>query len=230
MSNIRNGLWRMTRTAGLLSGPMLALIFTVACSDVAGPFGRGETSPDPALSFTTSQRPVYSAGDLVSLIFSGSHAENSSAPSYADIEFFPVTSAGQLASLIPPFARDQGGADAISAIDFDTQFALVVAHPSMTQMPGNPVFGGTPGIYFSTPRARYKSDEIVIKLDAKRLGGNDVGLGMLVGRWDSNVYVFDRKGKETLRVQLYDDDYRFALTTTDDDATRAEDVIDPATQ
>ncbi|MCD9027759.1 hypothetical protein LDO26_06025 [Luteimonas sp. BDR2-5] len=228
---------------------LAAAVFALAGCGESAPFQPAASEPEVGFSFTTSHRPSVDYGRTLAVLLGagglalqGDADDEPAAPIYADIEFFPVLDADALAGLTRGFGRRSGEHQGdIDAIDFDTHFAFVVAHPAMTQFPGGAHDGGNPGIYRSQPKVRYADDGIDITLDASRLGGDIDPMGLaFAARWESKVYVIERRDADTLRVRLYDDDYRFSLApeaaaaADEDEAGDAEpgtaDAADDASQ
>lgn len=185
--------------------------------------------PEQAFNFVSTARPSMDSRNTLRLMLRAGGLDVEGAgnepPIYADIEFFPVTQAQPLVDMTRRWRRTSDYIADIEAIDFDKQFAFVVAHPALTaSMPmGSTPSSGSPGIYFSQPRVRYGDGGIDIDMEASRLGGDADPMALaLASSWDAKVYVLDRRGADTLRVRLYDDTYTFSLSPVEAEGEPAD--------
>ena len=205
-----------------------------ACSGGSAPAG-GKVSadaplePEPAFDFVSTLRPSMDVQHTLRLMLRAGGLDvegaGNDAPIYADIEFFPVVEAQPLVDMTRRWQRSSDYVADIEAIDFDSQFAFVVAHPALTaSMPmGSSSTPASPGIYLSQPKVSYGDGGIDILMDASRIGGNADPLALaFASSWNAKVYVLDRRGADTLRVRLYDDTYTFSLSPVEPEAGPAD--------
>jgi len=125
------------------------------------------------------------------------------------IEFFPITRADAFDRFSAPGLSRRAEAEVdLSGIDFDKQFAFLVAHPSSSSY--GAVTSGQYAKYFSKVLPSYEKDRVVLRIDASRLGDIDPMTAM-TGKWEGSVYAVERRGRDKLEVRLYDDSYVYSL-------------------
>lgn len=199
--------------------PLAALLACAATMSACD----GAREPEPeevaAISeFDVGQRPAPGGAEVVRVILAtGGLAEPGSAPMYADIAFFPIVAPevpGR--SYGPRGLRSRDVEPDLSEIDFDRQFAFLVAHPNArTSM--RAMSSGQYATYFSSVRVSYPDDRILVHLSGSRLGGLDP-VTALSARWEGSIYPIERRGRDLLEVRLDDNVYTYALAGTVQDA------------
>jgi len=165
-----------------------------------------------ASTFDASTRPMLSGTQAISTLLQGTGLGvegQASLPAYSDIEFFPITRADAFDAFSAPGLSRRAEAEVdLSGIDFDKQFAFLVAHPSSSSY--GAVTSGQYAKYFSKVLPSYEKDRVVLRIDASRLGDIDPMTAM-TGKWEGSVYAVERRGRDKLEVRLYDDSYVYSL-------------------
>lgn len=97
--------------------------------------------------------------------------------------------------------------EVLDKIDFNSQFALLVAHPAQVYAKSGFDFSGPYEMsahYFDTLLVKYSSADILrVQLKTRRLGNPP----LFPTKWKSNVFLFDRKDYKRLELQWGEDTY-----------------------
>lgn len=192
---------------------IFSLMLLVGC-DQEGNFSvTGKAAElEAASKFQVSIRPMLSRTQALSTLLQGSGfgIEGKVArPGYSDIEFFPIARTDEI-EMMRAYPRGRGD-DApidLSGIDFNKDFAFLVAHPSSSSY--GAITSGQHATYFSTVSPSYEKDKVVLRIDASRLGDIDAMTAMS-GNWEGSIYRVERRGREKLEVRLYDESYVYSL-------------------
>lgn len=203
--------------------PLAAAVLAMAL--VPGCEGTREPEPQEVAAvsdFEIGHRPALGAADVARAILATSGMAHPDAmPVYSDIEFFPVLHADALEAMSGPRQlRRRDIEPEFSAIDFDRQFAFLVAHPNASGS-YRAMSSGQYATYFSSVRVSYPDDRVRVHLSGSRLGGLDP-ITAMAARWEGKIYPIDRRGRELLEVRLDDNVYTYALAAPEDDAPHAD--------
>lgn len=171
--------------------------------------------------FTTSMRPAQNPEQVVSqiLMASGMALEGEEVekqPRYIDLEFFPITDSDAFKSMQNPYMRRRDRLPDLSGIDFDKQFAFMVAHPEGSAH--DQLSTDSQAMFFTTVTVSYPEDKIVLGLKARRLGEMSL-VSMMSGQWAGEIYTIDKKNHEALEVHMDDETYEYSLAKAETQET-----------
>lgn len=112
---------------------------------------------------------------------------------------------------IAPGAQTPVSQQAIDKIDFNAQFALLIAHPA--QVHASSGFGSSGSLemsayYFDTLLVKYSpADVLRIQLQTGRLGNPP----LFPTKWKSHLFLLDRKDYKRLELQWEDETYKHEI-------------------
>lgn len=122
-------------------------------------------------------------------------------PAYEDLEFYPVLTAKDLHRVVENSIRKNEYDVYVNNIDFNTHFAFIVAHPESYET-----------TYFDELIAKGSGKGLLkLKLNSRVLGNAKTGIEALMQKWKIKVYNIERKGYDSLTVQLNEDTYPFRI-------------------
>ncbi|MFC4727240.1 hypothetical protein [Coralloluteibacterium thermophilus] len=182
------------------------------------------TELEPHSRFKVGHRPSMNSTHAVANVLQGSglHLEGVQVPGYADLEFFPITRPDMFEPS-PGMRRLRRHEQPpnLRGIDFDTQFAFLVAHPDGTSYAA--VRSGQTAHFFSDVAVSYTDETVVLHLKARSLGGLDPMTAMTAG-WKGDIYAVPRRDREQVEVRLNDRVYRYSLVADSDTDTDNNDA------
>lgn len=159
--------------------------------------------------FEVGHRPAPSAKAQLEVILA-TGTGGSVTPVYSDVAFFPVTRADAFdSSQLPPAVRHHDTEPDLSGIDFDSQFAFLVAHPRSNSS-YSALKSGQSAMYFSSAEVSYPEDRVLIHLSAGRLGDLDP-MTALTARWGGRIYPVERRGRNQVEVRIDEHSYMYSL-------------------
>ncbi|QCO67542.1 hypothetical protein E5843_06730 [Luteimonas yindakuii] len=166
---------------------------------------------EPHSSFEVGYRPSMNTAHAVAnrLQGSGLGLEGIQVPGYADLEFFPITRPDMFeeSPAMQRLRRSEQPPD-LADIDFDTQFAFLVAHPGGNSYAN--LRSGQMAQFFSDVAVSYTDEAVVLHLEASRLGTLDP-VAAMSGGWAGDIYAVPRRDRGQVEVHLDDQVYRYSL-------------------
>ena len=194
-------------------GGIFSLLLLVGCDQEGNVSLTGKAAELEATSkFRVSMRPMLSSAQAMSNLLQGTGLGvegQAELPGYSDIEFFPIASADAMEAMgASRFGRRDAVPIVLSGIDFDKNFAFLVAHPSSSS--SGAMSSGQYATYFSKVLPSYEKDKVVLRIDASRLGNIDA-MTAISGGWEGSIYAVERRGRDKLEVRLYDESYVYSL-------------------
>lgn len=147
-----------------------------------------------------------------------SKKENSSII-YKDIAFLPVLNADDLDGIINDHVeerfrlyKNEDYSSEVKSIDFDKNFVLIVAHPQKKITINSGEINNIGATYLDKILNKgVKNNKYIIELQSGRLGNLSTGLESLMQKWDSDVYVLEKKSADSLSLELNDEVYNFSI-------------------
>ncbi|MGU3375017.1 hypothetical protein [Chryseobacterium sp. M5A1_1a] len=144
--------------------------------------------------------------------------EKEDLPLYDDLAFLPVVSAEQLNNIIDDYIGKEfkiNGEDhsaQVNSIDFNKNFVFIVSHPKAPMAVMGEVNNPGPATYIDKVLDDgTKENKRLIKLNSKRLGGVASGMALLMQKWESNVYILEKKNADSLVVEIDKNIISFSL-------------------
>lgn len=138
---------------------------------------------------------------------------------YKDIAFLPVLNADDLKDIINDhvdekfrlYKKEDYSSEA-EAIDFNKNFVLIVAHPQKKITINSGEINNIGSTYLDKILDKgIKNNRYIVKLESGRLGNLSSGLETLMQKWDSDVYVLEKKNADSLSLELNDEIYNFSI-------------------
>ncbi|WP_316803374.1 hypothetical protein [Pedobacter nototheniae] len=144
--------------------------------------------------------------------------EDEKKPIYEDVAFLPVLTAEALDQIIGDYAEKRfrrNGEDhsaQVNSIDFTKNLVFLVSHPKAPMMVLGEVNDSGHAIYLDRVLDDgTKDNKRLIKLQSKRLGDVASGMASLMQKWESTVYILEKKNEDSLLVEIDKTVYPFSL-------------------
>nr|WP_199158945.1 hypothetical protein [Pedobacter sp. ASV2] len=144
--------------------------------------------------------------------------EEEDLPLYDDVAFLPVVSAEQLNNIIGDYTEKRFRVNKedysaqVNSIDFNKNLVFIVSHPKAPIMVMGEVNNTGHAIYVDKVLDDgTQKNKRFIKLQSKRLGDVASGMASLMQKWESNVYILEKKDADSLVVEIDKNLYPFSL-------------------
>lgn len=138
---------------------------------------------------------------------------------YSDIVFLPVLNADDLDDIINDHIdkslklyKTKDYSSEIKSIDFNKNFIVIVAHPKKKFDISSSEINDIGSNYIDKILDKgVKNNKYVIKLKSGRLRDLSSDLELLVKKWESDVYVLEKKNVDTLRLEFNDKIFNYNI-------------------